>query len=70
MTPKELSDALDELGWRQSMLTKKLGMSRTAVCLWMNGTNAVPGYVEEYVRVCLLARRILGKRREIKTWRA
>lgn len=54
MTPVELDEALDRLGWSKAELCRRLGLHRNTPSRW----SEVPRYVAEYLRVSLLAREI------------
>jgi transcriptional regulator with XRE-family HTH domain len=54
-----LQGALRMLGWSQAELGRRLGVSANGVSAWATGAVSVPKYVEEYLRVALLAKEIL-----------
>lgn len=50
MDKDELRQALDSLGWKQSELARKLGMTAGAVSRWATG-EPIPRWLAEYLRV-------------------
>ena len=56
MTPTELEEALERLGWSKAELCRRLGLHRNTPSRWKEG---VPRYVAEYLRVSLLAKEML-----------
>jgi transcriptional regulator with XRE-family HTH domain len=50
MDKDELRQALDALGWKQSELARKLGMTAGAVSRWATG-EPIPVWLAEYLRV-------------------
>lgn len=50
MNKDELRQALDSLGWKQSELARKLGMTAGAVSRWATG-EPIPVWLAEYLRV-------------------
>lgn len=50
MDKDELRQALDTLGWKQSDLARKLGMTAGAVSRWATG-EPIPVWLAEYLRV-------------------
>lgn len=50
MDKDELRQALDNLGWKQSELARKLGMTAGAVSRWATG-EPIPVWLAEYLRV-------------------
>lgn len=60
MTAQALNDALADLGWTGAELARRLGKGPQAVSAWRTGRTAVPRYVEEYLRVMILAKDMLG----------
>lgn len=50
MDKDELRRALDALGWKQSELARKLGMTAGAVSRWATG-EPIPVWLAEYLRV-------------------
>lgn len=57
MTPAELNQALETLGWSRLELCRRLGLHRNTPSGWK---DRVPGYVSEYLRVSLLLKEALG----------
>ena len=57
--PAALDGALATLGWKGNTLASRLGVDRDTVSRWRNGKTPVPGYVEEYLRVMVLAKEML-----------
>lgn len=49
--------ALAQLGWTKARLARRLGVHVNTVTKWSDGC---PGYVQEYLRVCLLAKEVLA----------
>lgn len=56
MDKQGFSEALISLGWTQKELCGRLNLHPNTPGNWVE----VPRYVEEYLRVCLLAREMLG----------
>lgn len=54
-----LHGALKRLDWSQADLSRRLGVHVNTVSGWATGKLAVPDYVEEYLRVCVLAKEVL-----------
>lgn len=54
LSPEHFGDMLHKLRWGQAELGRRLGISANSVSAWATGGIAVPKYVEEYLRVCLL----------------
>lgn len=50
MNKDELRNALDGLGWKQSELARKLGVTAGAVSRWATG-EPIPVWLAEYLRV-------------------
>lgn len=50
MDKDELRQALDSLGWKQSELARKLGITAGAVSRWATG-EPIPVWLAEYLRV-------------------
>lgn len=50
MDKDELRQALDSLGWKQSELARKLGMTTSTVSRWATG-EPIPVWLAEYLRV-------------------
>ena len=50
MDKDELRQALDSLGWKQSELARKLGITAGAVSRWATG-EPIPIWLAEYLRV-------------------
>ena len=50
MNKDELRQALDNLGWKQSELARKLGITAGAVSRWATG-EPIPVWLAEYLRV-------------------
>ena len=50
MDKDELRQALDALGWKQSELARKLGITAGAVSRWATG-EPIPPWLAEYLRV-------------------
>lgn len=50
MNKDELRQALDALGWKQSELARKLGITPGAVSRWATG-EPIPVWLAEYLRV-------------------
>lgn len=59
MDAADLRSALTTLGWTQGDLSRRLGVHRNTANEWAQGKRAVPEYVSEYLRVMVLARRIV-----------
>jgi transcriptional regulator with XRE-family HTH domain len=58
MSPEELRGAMRVLGYRtQSEVAAAIGVSRSAVSLWLEGKVGVPRPVAMLLRMLLLARR-------------
>lgn len=60
MTARALNDVLASLGWTGAELSRRLGKGKQAVSAWRTGRTEVPRYVEEYLRVMVLAKEMLG----------
>jgi DNA-binding XRE family transcriptional regulator len=52
MNKEELRQALDALGWKQSELSRKLGVTTSTVSRWATG-EPIPVWLAEYMRVML-----------------
>lgn len=50
MNKDELRQALDTLGWKQSELSRKLGVTTSTVSRWATG-EPIPVWLGEYLRV-------------------
>lgn len=50
MNKEELKQALDALGWKQSELSRKLGVTTSTVSRWATG-EPIPVWLGEYLRV-------------------
>lgn len=50
MNKDELRQALDALGWKQSELSRKLGVTTSTVSRWATG-EPIPVWLGEYLRV-------------------
>lgn len=50
MDKDELRQALVDLGWKQSDLARKLGVTTSTVSRWANG-EPIPVWLAEYLRV-------------------
>ncbi len=50
MDKDELRQALDSLGWKQSELARKLGVTTSTVSRWATG-EPIPVWLSEYLRV-------------------
>lgn len=50
MDRDELRQALDSLGWKQSELARKLGVTTSTVSRWATG-EPIPVWLAEYLRV-------------------
>lgn len=50
MDKDELRQALDSLGWKQSELARKLGVTTSTVSRWATG-EPIPVWLAEYLRV-------------------
>jgi transcriptional regulator with XRE-family HTH domain len=58
MSPEELRGAMRILGYRtQSEVAAAIGVSRSAVSLWLEGKVGVPRPVAMLLRMLILARR-------------
>ena len=58
MPPEELARAMRSLGYRtQADLAEAIGVSRSAVSLWMEGKVGVPRPVAMLLRMLVAARR-------------
>ncbi len=58
MSPEELGSAMRSLGYRtQSDLAEAIGVSRSAVSLWVEGKVGVPRPVAMLLRMLVAARR-------------
>lgn len=58
MSPDELKSAMRSLGYRtQADLAKAIGVSRSAVSLWLEGKVGVPRPVAMLLRMLLAAQR-------------
>ena len=58
MSPEELRSAMRSLGYRtQSDLAEAIGVSRSAVSLWIEGKVGVPRPVAMLLRMLVAARR-------------
>jgi transcriptional regulator with XRE-family HTH domain len=58
MTPDELKSAMRSLGYRtQSQLADAIGVSRSAVSLWLEGKVGVPRPVAMLLRMLIKAQR-------------
>lgn len=60
MGAQSLNSTLATLGWTGAELARRLGKGKQAVSAWRTGRTAVPKYVEEYLRVMVLAKEMLG----------
>ena len=49
MTPQGLQECLDIIGWSQTALADKLGVSPRTTRSWCNGRRPVPGNVAVWV---------------------
>lgn len=50
MNREELKQSLDALGWKQSDLSRKLGVTTSTVSRWATG-EPIPVWLGEYLRV-------------------
>lgn len=50
MTPHELRVVLTDLGVRQGVFAKRLGVSRGAVCKWLDGSRGIPEHAVRLAR--------------------
>jgi transcriptional regulator with XRE-family HTH domain len=50
MNKEDLRQALDALGWKQSELSRKLGVTTSTVSRWATG-EPIPVWLAEYLRV-------------------
>jgi DNA-binding transcriptional regulator YiaG len=62
MTPQELNQALDMLGWSKGDLAERLNVHRNTVSNW---GRRVPGYVAAYVMLALKVRRLAAALSEL-----
>ena len=49
MTPKEFTDALAALGWKQSDFCRKSGVTKQTPSRWANGLSPIPLWVGAYL---------------------
>lgn len=58
MEPKGLSAALEELGWTQNSLARRLGTSNTIVSRWATGKAKMHRFAVAYIDLALEVKRI------------
>lgn len=58
MTKPEMRDILSELGWSQAELSRRLNIRPSTVAQWPE--KKIPGPAAAYLRVKLLAHRMVG----------
>jgi transcriptional regulator with XRE-family HTH domain len=56
MTPKRLEACLQELGWMQPELARRLGVRLSTIRQWLSGRRAIPPNVDRWLED--LARRV------------
>lgn len=61
MNGEELKATLKALHIKQNDLAERLGVGYVTVSRWATSELPVPGYVQEYMRVLVLAAEILRK---------
>jgi transcriptional regulator with XRE-family HTH domain len=53
----ELEQKLEELGWSQAELGRRIRVSQTTVTNWVRGRHSVPYVVLKYLDLLLILRR-------------
>jgi transcriptional regulator with XRE-family HTH domain len=63
--PSRYKEQLKFLGWSQQTFADRLGVTDETVSRWMTGRQLWPRYAVEYLRICVLAKKILFGDEEI-----
>jgi transcriptional regulator with XRE-family HTH domain len=53
-----LQQKIDDLGWRQSDLAEKVGITKATISRWCTGKNEIPKILEAYIEQSLLIKQI------------
>ena len=53
MTIDEFKAGLKTLGWKQTDFALSMGLSKVAVSNWLTGTNPMPLWAENYLKMLL-----------------
>ena len=61
MTPVEFTDALSELGWKQSDFCRKTGVSKDTPSRWAAGKTPIQAWVPAYLGAMLDLKRLHAK---------
>ena len=51
MTPKDMLDALNAIGWSQADLGRRIKAHPNTISGWATGSHPIPGSVEAYLRL-------------------
>lgn len=61
LTPQELQQTLDLLGWKQSDLWRNAGLNKDTPSRWLGGKTEIPLWVTAYLGALLEIRRLHKK---------
>jgi transcriptional regulator with XRE-family HTH domain len=53
MTIENFKNGLKTLGWKQTDFALSIGLSKVAVSNWLTGTNPMPLWAENYLKMLL-----------------
>ena len=55
MSPRELADALDTLGWSARWLSARTGYHQNTIAAWLDGRSPVPSDLADTIRALVQA---------------
>jgi len=61
LTPQQLREALDALGWKQVDLCRRAGLNKNTPSCWLSGSTPIPLWVSAYLGALLDLQRLAGK---------